>query len=262
MLAPFLISIAVLRVTCVTAPCAAQPLLPAYSHNDYRNSRPLLDALDLGYRGAESDLLRRGDALLVGHDSDELDATRTLARLYLDPLRDRLLHCGSILPDSTSFLLNIELKEQDEHAFQLLLDELAGYPELFRSVATGVPRPVRVALVGWSPAASVNQPWPDYLGTQLVVGEDGRSHANHPGLSVALVTIDYGKTLGRIGRGRVNANREAALAEARRLAAAFDVPLRVHHAPESRRVYQWLLSEGVTLIGTTDLARTRALLDR
>ncbi|HEU4928553.1 MAG TPA: hypothetical protein VFU38_01885, partial [Candidatus Krumholzibacteria bacterium] len=106
-----------------TSPCVDQPLLPAYSHNDYRNKRPLLGALDRGYVGAEVDLLRVAESLQVGHDRDELQATRTLSRLYLDPLRDRLRQCGFILADSTTFLLNVDLKESDDAAFRLLLDE-------------------------------------------------------------------------------------------------------------------------------------------
>ena len=38
--------------------CASAPLLLAYAHNDYRNPRPLRDALSLGYRGVEADLFR------------------------------------------------------------------------------------------------------------------------------------------------------------------------------------------------------------
>jgi len=55
-------------------------------------------------------------------------------------------------------------------------------------------------------------------------------------------------------------SRGAVLATARALAAAAGVPLRVHHAPVNARLYQWLRSEGVTLIGTTDLARTSEVL--
>lgn len=42
--------------------------LPAYSHNDYANARPLLDAFDLGFRGVEVDLFLVGGMLRVGHD--------------------------------------------------------------------------------------------------------------------------------------------------------------------------------------------------
>ena len=112
--------------------------------------------------------------------------------------------------------------------------------------------------MGWWPAAASS--WPAYLGVQVIVDERGRARGDTVGRPVALVTIDYGRTLQWSGRGAIPANGRAALAAARTLAATLRVPLRVHHAPVDPRVYQWLLSEGVTLIGTTDLARTSELL--
>jgi hypothetical protein len=50
------------------------------------------------------------------------------------------------------------------------------------------------------------------------------------------------------------------LVRARELSAQFGVPVRVHHAPPDSRVYRWLLLEKATLIGSTDLRRTRELL--
>jgi hypothetical protein len=95
--------------------------LPAYAHNDYYNSRPLFDALAYGYRGAEADLFRVGTELLVGHERSELRGSRTLVRLYLEPLRQRQRACGHVLSDSTPFLLNIEIKEADPEA-EILFD--------------------------------------------------------------------------------------------------------------------------------------------
>ena len=53
---------------------------------------------------------------------------------------------------------------------------------------------------------------------------------------------------------------EAVLAAARRFAAEYGVPIRIHHVPKDARIYAWLLSEGVALIGAGDLGRTRTLL--
>ncbi|MDH4038146.1 MAG: hypothetical protein OEX18_10910 [Candidatus Krumholzibacteria bacterium] len=253
-----ILGIAATELAYAGDPCAHQSLLPAYSHNDYRNAQPLHDALALGYRGVEADLLRVDEVLLVGHERGELDPTRTFAHLYLDPLFEQLHNCGYILPDATSFLLNIELKEKDEHAFRLLLDELERYPELFQPQDANVVPAVRPVLVGWWPAS--RQPWPEYLGIQLVVRDSGTAQADAAGLPVALITIPYGRRFTMAGRGGIPATSLTMLAEGRRLAAAYGAPLRVHHAPESPRVYRWLLSEGVTLIGTTDLTRTRTLL--
>ena len=50
------------------------------------------------------------------------------------------------------------------------------------------------------------------------------------------------------------------MAEARRVAMSYGVPIRVHHAPARRRIYERLVAEGVTLIGSGDLIRDRELL--
>lgn len=58
MASAFILSAALLgsAVTVAGDTCSAASLLPAYSHNDYRNRRPLLDALELGFRGVEADV--------------------------------------------------------------------------------------------------------------------------------------------------------------------------------------------------------------
>jgi hypothetical protein len=58
---------------CSTSAANAQPAcprgeLPAYAHNDYRNARPLEDALSMGFRGVEVDLVLVDGVLRVGHD--------------------------------------------------------------------------------------------------------------------------------------------------------------------------------------------------
>lgn len=217
--------------------CALPAPLPAYSHNDYNNRRPLLDALDAGYRGVETDLIRLGETLIVAHDRRALHPSRTLARLYLEPLRQRLRQCGSILRDSTPFYLFIEVKEADGKAFRLLLSQLREFEELVGAL--------HLALVGsWLPADSETAQWPAYL-------KEART---------ALINIDYGKSVRWDGKGPIPQQGAETLRQARRLRDSLHVPIRVHHVPVDQAVYTWLLAQGVTLIGVTDLARARTML--
>ena len=238
--------------------CGASTLLLAYAHNDYANRRPLLDALELGYRGAEADVFRVGQELLVGHRRDETQPRNTLERLYLAPLLARARACGYVVPDSTPFLLNIELKERDRAAFQLLVALLRRYEELF--VAVTRPQPaVQVTLVGWWPETAVDATsWPEYLRVQMAI--DGRSSGAHSRRPVGFVSLDYRKVLRWSGSGPILQAALDALATARRLATTYGVPIRVHHPPAQRGVYEWLVAEGVTLIGSGDLIRDRAIL--
>ena len=67
-----------------------RPLWRAHAHNDYEHPRPLLDALDHRFGSVEADIFLVGDQLLVAHDPADLDPTRTLESLYLDPLAARV----------------------------------------------------------------------------------------------------------------------------------------------------------------------------
>lgn len=233
--------------------CATVALLPAYAHNDYRNRRPLVDALKLGYRGVEADVFRVGNELLVGHKRSETRAAYTLSRLYLEPLLSRQRACGYVLADRTPFFLNIEIKEPDSAAFSLVLTELSNYPELRPSL--------RVILVGWWPTLGAGgKPWPQYLRHQFVVARGGAQVLPSDSAWIGLVSIDYGKLVRWRGAGAIPAADSATISRAGELAVRLGVPLRVHHVPEDARVYKWLLKAGVTLLGTTNLERTRSLL--
>src|SRR6267143_1236051 len=70
------------------APPPVRPMTVAHSHNDYEQPRPLLDALALGYRSVEADILLRDGELWVSHKGRSF--LGTLRELYLDPLQARM----------------------------------------------------------------------------------------------------------------------------------------------------------------------------
>ncbi|HEV8382197.1 MAG TPA: hypothetical protein VGQ29_11455 [Gemmatimonadales bacterium] len=221
----------------------------------------MLDALDRGYRGAEADIVREGTELLVSHDRRHARATGTLAGLYLERLRNRTRSCGYVLPDSTRFYLNIELKEADSAAFRLLLAELRAYEELFQSRDSAPAPTVQITLVGWWPPVEPGRAaWPSYLRIHLPISRDTPIPEDIDSARIGLISIDYSKSLRWNGRGRIPQPATEVLARARALANALAVPLRVHHAPVQRDIFEWLLAEGVTMIGASDLDRARSLL--
>src|SRR6266478_168041 len=76
------------------APPPVRPMTVAHSHNDYEQRRPLLDALALGYRSVEADILLRDGELWVSHKGRSF--VGTLRELYLDPLQARVDRLGSV----------------------------------------------------------------------------------------------------------------------------------------------------------------------
>jgi hypothetical protein len=120
-----------------------------------------------------------------------------------------------------------------------------------------------VVLVGWQPnAPSHARAIGALLGRQYRLtrpdqGEELARALRDP--HVRLLSLDYGKTMGR--RWRTAAGRRRWLAAIRAVkASAPDLLLRVHNVPADGRIYAALLAAGVDLIGTKELTASARLL--
>ncbi|GHF84184.1 glycerophosphoryl diester phosphodiesterase [Amycolatopsis bartoniae] len=89
------------------------PLLHAHSHNDYADTgHELTQALDERFNSVEADVWLKDGNVLVGHDENDLNPSRTLQNLYLDKLAERVRdNDGRVYPSGDEpFDLVIELK--------------------------------------------------------------------------------------------------------------------------------------------------------
>ncbi|OLF18158.1 hypothetical protein BU204_07880 [Actinophytocola xanthii] len=136
-----------------------RPLPQAHAHNDYEHERPLFDALDHGFTSVEADIYLVGEELLVAHDPEDLDPSRTLRSLYLEPLR-RLVLRGGIYPGRrVEFQLLIDLKSEGESTYAAL-DRLLRSPRyafLWTTYRSGRVRtgPVTAVVSGNRPRATM-----------------------------------------------------------------------------------------------------------
>ncbi|MEU9990899.1 phosphatidylinositol-specific phospholipase C/glycerophosphodiester phosphodiesterase family protein [Streptomyces sp. NPDC048045] len=117
-------------------PC---PLWNAHAHNDYEHPRPLFDALGHRFGSVEADIFLVGDQLLIGHDASELDPTRTLESLYLDPLAAlvRANHGSVYRGWRRSLQLLVDIKTEGSSTYLELDRHLRRYPHLFTRYAHG-----------------------------------------------------------------------------------------------------------------------------
>jgi len=129
-----------------------RPLWRAHAHNDYEHPRPLFDDLDHRFGSVEADIFLVGDQLLVAHDAADLDPTRTLESLYLDPLAARVkANHGSVYPGyRTSLQLLIDIKTEGSSTYLELDRHLRRYKHLFTTYAHGrvYPGPVTAVISG------------------------------------------------------------------------------------------------------------------
>ena len=258
-----------LPVLNACAPCelaADRPWgsLPAYAHNDYENSDPLWDALELGYGGVEADFYLVDGELLVAHDRDEVQPERTLRSLYLEPLRQIVADSGRVCHDGHAFVLNIEAKEPGEAGFAALHALLLEYLDLLTHVDAGqeIPGPVQVILVGWQPPLAELAAMPvRCVAVQSYYRDLPENHAEIPAHLLRLVTVQYSQHFFWQGAG--SPPKEFFDKLARMKAARDAVPgrlWRVFKVPRRRAVYEALRDEGVDLIGTKKLRPSACLL--
>jgi hypothetical protein len=263
------LSAILLLLLAVTATAARGPsasdcphgTLPAYAHNDYLNAHPLLDALSLGYKGAEADVFLVNGELQLGHKRRAAEEDGRFETLYLEPLRSLVAACGSLTVDGQPFLLTVEIKEVSRPTYDTLVALLTRYSDLLTGRDGGKP-PVQVVLVGWYPgypgwfADSTRLP----LTRQTQLTRDDRPPADAADRSVGLISIDFSKTMGRWWvTPRI---RRRWLAAIRMTKTAYPaLRIRVYHLPVDERTYRALLEAGVDLIGTQELSRSAPVLN-
>lgn len=236
-------------------------LLAAHAHNDYYHERPLLDALDHGYRSVEADVYPVQGELWVAHTRFELLAKRRLRELYLEPLRKRLGAKGSVHGDSLAneggFLLLVDFKEKGERCLELLLDELAPLrPYLTRREAgVVVPGELTVIVSGARPVDALRALDPAYAFL------DGRPGEPDPASVAPLVSASWRSRFEWRGgdeapptQDRVRLRADAATAQER------GQLLRYWALPHDEELWRFARDAGVTLLQADDLARLAAFL--
>lgn len=245
-------------------------LFKAHSHNDYQHARPLLDALDHGFRSVEADLFLVDGELRVGHDRQELKAGRTLQALYLDPLRQRLTDAPPA-PPQAPFLLWIDVKADGEKVYDELRRVLPRYGAMLSSVENGQlhPRAVTIVLSGamaGGRSAQMLQAKSDAARYAFVDGrladlETPLSGPIPPPASLLVFFSDsYRVHFGWNGTGPMPLEERSKLRDMVAKAHARGLRFRLWATPDTPQAWGELLDAGVDLINTDDLTGLRRFL--
>jgi glycerophosphoryl diester phosphodiesterase len=116
-----------------------EPLPQAHAHNDYEHTRPLNDALSHGFTSVEADVWLVDGELLVAHDREDVDPSRTLESLYLDPLADRVRREGGTVYRGHDgvFQLLIDVKSDAGPTYAAVHEELAEHKRIMTTFRDG-----------------------------------------------------------------------------------------------------------------------------
>ena len=119
-----------------------------HSHNDYAQKRPFWGAYEAGADSIEADIYLVDGDLLVAHDRNKVNASATLRRMYLEPIRSLVeKNGGKIRADGKPLQLLVDLKNGkpaldrlveliEKEGFRPCFD-IGKHPSAVRLVVTG-----------------------------------------------------------------------------------------------------------------------------
>jgi hypothetical protein len=235
-----------------------EPVLSGHSHNDFLRPRPLWDALALGLNSIEVDVYLVGGALLVGHDEVDLDPTRTLQALYLDPLRDHVGRNGGwVYGHERSLDLLIDIKSDARSTYEELVRVLARYSEMVTTYSASDVQARAVSVI-----VSGNRPRRFMLSQRArAASYDGRLedlNARVPANFVSMVSDDWERHFEWRGSGPLSDRDARRLSERVEDAHQRGYRLRFWNVPVPAdrpmdEVWDELLRAGVDLLSIDDL---------
>ena len=253
----------VLPALLLAAACAhSAPVLPrAYAHNDYKNARPLLDALDNGFMAVEADVHLRDRELLIGHTGGEVKPGVTLQSLYLDPLKARVkANGGRVQPGGPKgFLLLVEFKSDADESYLALREILRGYTEMLTAFDSGRVREgaVTIVITGHKPEALLRA---EPLRWAAIDG--GLGELDSPEATLyATISAGWGSQFSWRG-GRFENEEKRRLEKYVARARARGRKLRFWAIPDREEAWALMYDEGVDLINTDKPAALAGFLRR
>jgi hypothetical protein len=235
-------------------PATVGPLDEAHAHNDYLHARPLEDALDHGFMSVEADIFLVDGKLLVAHTKNELKPDRTLQKLYLDPLRKRVIASGgNVYPGHGPFTLLIDIKSSSAATYGVLSKELAEYADILSTVRNGrvEPKAIDVVISGDRPQAIMAAEAVRYAG---IDGRLSDLNSDLPVHLLPLISDNWALFFKWKGQGPIGDADLTKLQDAVAKAHAHGRRIRFWATPDNENVWRELHANGVDLINTDDLA--------
>ncbi len=241
------------------------PLSRAHAHNDYEHDRPLYDALAHGFNSVEADIFLVDDDLYVAHNRRDITSERTLRRLYLDPLRERIRHNrGRVYLNGPQFTLLIDIKSGAVETYKTLDRILAEYSDFFTSFGPDGRNDKAVLAV-----VSGNRPR-GFMESQKIryAGCDGRLTDLESGYSpdlIPMISDNWRNHFKWNGTGEMPAQEHKKLSEIVQKAHEKGRLVRFWATPDNpsparEALWRELLSADVDLINTDDLEGLRQFL--
>jgi alkaline phosphatase len=218
-----------------------------HSHNDYAGRIPFYEAFANEVGSIEADVFLKNSSLFVAHTDAEIDATQTLASLYLKPLSDKIeKNKGLVFKNQKTLTLFIDLKTESVATLKVVVQELEKFPQLLSC------KTLKITISGNVPNTSQ---WKDF---PLYIFFDGRPNIAYTDAElqrIAMISTDLKDYTDWNGKGILTKTDHEKLTSVIKQVHDKNKKVRFWSTPDNVNAWIALQKLGVDYIGTDEVAK-------
>ena len=249
-----------LACATVAAEDRPKPLTRVHAHNDYEHKRPLFDALDHGFCSVEADIYLVDGQLLVAHMRSQVKPERTLEKLYLDPLRERVKkNGGQVYAGGPEVTLLIDIKTDWKTTYPALRERLKKYSDML-STFSGDTKQTNAVVAIITGDRSRQMLAGESIRYAALDGDLEELESNAPAALIPWISSNWTRTFHWRGAGEIPPQERTRLKEIVNKAHEQGRRVRFWGAPDAPAFWREILADGVDLINTDDLDGARDFL--
>lgn len=218
----------------------------AHSHNDYMQSAPFFNAYNNRFASIEIDVFLVGKQLYVAHSKKEIDSTKTIEKLYLEPLLTEIKkNGGQPYKGGGSLQFMIDLKTAGVPALKVLEAKLKPIRKYFDTKNN--PNAVRLVFSGSLPAPE------QFKDFDEIFFFDGKSGVNYTADQLERIAF-FSTSLAQFskwnGKGRMLAAEQEKATKFVDSVHRVGKPVRFWGNPDTKACWKLFMKMGVDYLNT------------
>jgi alkaline phosphatase len=212
-----------------------------FAHNDYLKAKPFFNAFELKVAYIEADIFLENGQLLVAHTRQEIDPSKTLESMYLQPLSQKVKDANGKLYGIT---LMIDLKTAGAPTMDALVKTLERYPELTKCEGL------------WITMSGDYPPPSEWMNYPACITFDGRPNVAYTTDEVSrlrLVSTSFASVSAWDGKGEIPSKDKLKIQQTIDWAHRLSKPMRFWASPDFPNAWEKLKAMGVDILNSDNI---------
>jgi len=213
----------------------------AHSHNDYEQASPFSLAYQHRFGSIEADIWLKDGNIFVAHDAKDIQPARTLAALYLDPIKQILQEQKNIYPQQQKMFLLIDIKTEAISTLDALIQLLHQYPSIIQQ------KNIIIAISGNRPKPNQYGDYPKFI---YFDGRPTEAYDKQSLKKVALISEAFYKFSLWKGEGAIKEEEKKKMLAAVGVSHQLKKPFRFWATPDTKDAWKTLMNIEADFLNT------------